>query len=162
MFVRWDGQLFRNSSDNIVAKPSEAKWGSFGVRKEVFELPEFQKLVEDTELKPWNGDPEELDPVLPAVTSPGFAVVDWFSWCMGKTGQGIARLHENQRWKDEPDDPSQKDEGISAWIHGCDIMNSDCEDGLATVQRGDMISYFGTEPSREPGKPPKLVNVEKV
>ncbi len=160
---RWKGQLFQGPG-GIVAKPESPVWGVFAnTWKPVFQVSEFQSLLETTRLQPWSGSPEDLDPPLPAVPGPNSGVVQWYVPFAGQTGQGIVGLHESLRWKPKPTDPSQEDKGLNAWVHGIDIHCDADPDGVKRLRRGDVVSFVGN-PQRwghKEGAPPKLLGVKK-
>jgi hypothetical protein len=153
---RWRGRLFDNGQ-RIVGKPEHKKWGAFDVRKNILNQPAFMKLVNSANLEPWQGTDDELNPSLPNVPEPRYAVVQWYITFAGQTGQGPARLHESDRW-------SKTDKGLAGWICGVDILGVQPDsDGEIRLWQGDIVSYdrlekLGTKRDGEP----KLTNVHLV
>ena len=149
---RWRGQLYEDC-DLLVARPEHPRWGSLeggsSHRTQIFSHPEFVALMKDVKLTPWIGTDEELDPQLPEVPGPGFAVVQWYIAFAGQTGQGPANLLG----------------GGTAWIHGADIIGLKPDaDGETRLWRGDIVSYAGKTDiwGSKKGGPPKLAGVKLV
>jgi len=148
---RWKGQLFAKG-DGVVAKPEHPKWGSFNGgtsnRNQIFSNSEMLELVYSANsLQEWSGNDTELDPPLPEVPN-GLAVIQWYVFFAGQTGQGIAI------------DQS----GNTAWVHGKDVEGFDPSSPELPLWRGDIISF--TEAVENWGAkksgPPKLTGVKLV
>jgi len=142
---RWQGEIFYDKKLGIVGRPNNPKWGSFKVRRQILDYPEFKKLLNGTLLRPWQGKPEKLDPPLDDIR-PGFGRVSWYNPFAGQTGQGIVTLHN----------------GSSVWIHGANILNYQSDfDGIVRLWRNQVVQYgeiqrnWGTKEG-----PPKLLNVK--
>lgn len=151
---RWRGQLYDDTvgSLNLVGKPEHPKWGSLdggtSNRTQIFNHPEFKNLLDGMDLPDWTGIDEELDPTLPKVTEQGFAVIQWFIFFAGQTGQGIAINRE----------------GKPAWVHGIDVAGFDPNSTEPPLWRGDIVS-FEEAVDNWGGKrngPPKLTGVKLV
>jgi len=144
----WSGQLFQDQQRGIVGKPNDPEWGSFDARRPILDDPGFKKLLEETTLQPWTGTPEELDPSLDPVPSPGHARLQWYSPFAGQTGQGPAVLYD----------------GSAAWVHGMDVRDPPDPDGIKRLYRNNLVSYAGTHTNWGTKKegPPKLLCVKRV
>lgn len=149
---RWCGRLYMSSS-GLVAVPEHHRWGAFeggtSRRTQIFGHPEFVALLKSARLEAWTGSAAEVDPPLPEVPGPGYAVVQWYITFAGQSGQGPVNLYN-------PD-------GSKNWVHGIDIEGVEPDpDGEVRVWRGDTVSFtkrapFGSKPNSF-----KLLNVRLV
>jgi len=148
---RWIGQLW-GSINGWVGIPSNPKWGSLeggsSNRTQIFNHPDFVALSLDIQLEDWCGTEAAMDPPLPKVSGQGFAVVDWFVFFAGQTGQGIVK---NQN-------------GKPAWVHGIDVSGFDPNSSEPPLWRGDIISFDQAVENwgRKQNAPPKLTGVKMV
>lgn len=148
---RWYGRLFRQPGGKLVGKPENPVWGPMspkGTRDGIFQHPDMQKLVSQTEIDTWNGSPEELDPPLSPVPEGNFARVEWYIPFAGQNGQGIVRLHD----------------GTNAWVHGEEILDPPDADGIKRLRRNNLIQYqeiLQQWGSKKDG-PPKLVRIKRI
>jgi hypothetical protein len=145
--TRWAGDLFIDNAQ-IVGKPSNSMWGSFGVRDTILNHPEFQDFIKKARLPMWQGKPEELEPPLPEVPEGDYGVVKFFHPMMGQKGQALVVIH-----------------GDEAWLFGNNLDRSPDADGVKRLQRGDVITYQAIKHplERKNGKPlPTLLNATKV
>ncbi len=138
---RWRGELFQND----IGKPDDPVWGTFGARQEIFDNPNFKRLL-PSNLPLWKGREEELNPPLDPVPENGLARVQWYSPFAGQTGQGPVKLSN----------------GSAAWVHGADIFDPSDPDGIHRLQRNDLLRYAGTAEFGEKTPQTKLLCVERV
>lgn len=147
---RWRGQLF-NRNGIWVGKPLNRSWGSLeggtSKRTQIFQHPEFIKLVQAATLPVWEGAEEDIDPPLGPVPGPEFARVKFFVPFGGRTGWGIAFLKD----------------GSEVVINGSDILDPSDNDGIKRLACGQLIAFKGVGPSgSNPGAKPRIMNVRKA
>lgn len=144
---RWRGQLYQDKERGVVGKPDHSKWGKFDVRRSILDDSDFRRLLNGITLQPWQGKPEELDPLLDSVPGNGYAIIDWYTPFAGQKGQGIA--------KDQTE--------TSYWVLGQDLLVQSDENGIQRLERGDLITFEG-EPVKWGDKhgPLKLLCVRRA
>lgn len=146
---RWAGELCESEA-GLVGVPESPKWGSLeggtSKRTQIFQHPDFVRLLETAVLPQFMGTDTDVNPPLEKVGE-GFAAVDWFIQFAGRTGQGIAKLHN----------------GKPVWVHGVDVQGFDPKSTEPLLWHGDIVSYTKCEAwGNKPGAPPRIVGVKLV
>jgi hypothetical protein len=149
---RWQGRILRKPNGELVARPDDQKWGPLlwnegESRADIREHPDFQKLLADATLMPWNGSPEELNPPLGPIPEGDYARVDWYITFAGQKGQGIAKLAD----------------GSSVWVIGQDLDVPPDGDGIIRLYHNDLLTYVGIHKNwgRKKEGLPKLLCVRR-
>jgi len=150
---RWRGELRRRADGKLVAVPADSKWGSFNGgssnREQLFQHPEFRKLLESTNLKVWDGADAVLDPKQAKVNGPQEAAVLWHNEFGSQRGAGIVQMSD----------------GKTAWVQTPDIINVEPdEDGEICLYLGQIVTFSGKVENwgAKADGPPKLTGVKLV
>lgn len=143
---RYRGRLYLYGNDYVVAPRAEDRdvWGPFTTWKDILNYPRFKTFAQTAHLSQWEGSPDELEPKLQTVSDPGMAVVKFYIPFGGMNGFGYAIVG-----------------GKDMAILGSDILDSEEEDGVKRLRRGDIVSFNG-EGVYGDRSAPKLLNVSKV